>query len=149
MVKASTLQRLRDLHPRQRLLLAEAFVVLAATSAAIKFLPFRRVVAAAAREPSLRISPGWQEPEVIRQVRWAVDRIATLVPWRSVCFQKGLAAHVLLRRRGVKSLLHYGVRRAPDGEMGAHVWVTVEGMAVVGGKEAPEFTCLATYPAAD
>ena len=135
--------------PRQVLLLAEACLSLVAASAAIKFLPFRRVVAAAERIPRLRIPAELQEPELVRQVPWAVERIAALVPWRIVCFQKGVAVHRMLRRRGVRSALHYGVRRAPAGNVEAHVWVTVQGEAVVGGIEAEAFTCLATFPAAD
>ncbi len=71
-----------------------------------------------------------------------------LVPWRAVCFQQGLAVHSMLRRRGIGSILHYGIRRAPEGGMGAHVWVCVNGQPVIGGEEAPGFSCLATYPAA-
>lgn len=143
------LRRLWKLHPRQVLLLAEAFVAIAASSAAIKFLPFRRVVASAERWPWMRVSAEWPAPELVSHVRWSVDRIAALVPWRAVCFQTGVAAHVMLRRRGIKSALHYGVRRAPSGNIEAHVWVTVQGAAVVGGKEAAEFTCVATFAPAD
>lgn len=131
------------------MLLAEAFLSLAASSAAIKFLPFRWVVAGAGRRPRLRIPPQWQGPKPIPQVLWAVERTAALAPWRTVCFQKGLAVHRMLRRRGVQSALHYGVRRAADGNVEAHVWVTVLGQAVIGGDEAPEFTCVATFVPAD
>lgn len=145
MTRASTLRRLWRLRPRQVVLLTEAFLSLAATSAAIKFLPFRRVAASAERRPRLRIPRAWQEQEPLRQVLWAVERTAALVPWRTVCFQKGLTVHRMLCRRGASPALHYGVRRGAPGNVEAHVWVTVGGEAVIGGDEAAEFTCVATF----
>jgi hypothetical protein len=52
----------------------------------------------------------------------------------------------MLHRRGIPSVLHYGVAREREGDVAAHVWVTVGGRAVIGGEEAPRFTCLATFP---
>jgi hypothetical protein len=66
------------------------------------------------------------------------------VPWKAVCFQRGLAVHVMLRRRGIGSVLHYGVSQS-DG-LKAHVWVRAAGHDVIGCEEASAFTCLATYP---
>ena len=50
----------------------------------------------------------------------------------------------MLHRRGVASQLHYGAKLEQRG-MKAHVWVTVRGEDVIGGREAVGFPCLATY----
>jgi len=52
----------------------------------------------------------------------------------------------MLRRRGVPSFLYFGA--APDDERGliAHVWVRDGEVNIVGGKEAPRFAVLATFP---
>lgn len=147
MILPPVLRKFRHLSSAQRKLVAEALLMLAASSAGIRFLPFRRIAAAAARESSRRIAPEWDKFTTTRQIRWAVQATATMVPWRTVCFQKGLAAHAMLRRRGIPSVLHYGVRNLPEGGMGAHVWVCVDGQTVLGGAEAPAFACLATFPA--
>ncbi|MEA3063964.1 MAG: hypothetical protein QOJ27_392, partial [Sphingomonadales bacterium] len=114
------------------LLLAEALAALALASLAIALLPFRRVAAAASargrREPRV-------DPETVRRVRGAVQGWARRVPWKAVCFQRGLALHWMLRRRGIRSVLLYGARRKGDG-LAAHVWVDVEGKTVIGGEEA-------------
>jgi hypothetical protein len=124
------------------LLLAEALAALALASLAIALLPFRRVAAAASargrREPRA-------EPETVRRVRGAVQGWARRVPWKAVCFQRGLALHWMLRRRGIRSVLLYGARQRGDG-LAAHVWVDVDGVTVIGGEEAPDFTCLARFP---
>ncbi|HEX8061779.1 MAG TPA: lasso peptide biosynthesis B2 protein [Allosphingosinicella sp.] len=123
-------------------MLAEALAALALASLAIALLPFRRVAAIAS-------SPGRGTPrtdaETVRRARSALIGWSRRVPWRAVCFQKGLALHWMLRRRGIRSVLLYGVRQDGDG-VAAHVWIEVDGETVIGGEEAPTFACLARFP---
>lgn len=123
-------------------MLAEALAALALASLAIALLPFRRV-AAAASAPVRK--PARSDPEAVRRARSAVIGWSRRVPWRAVCFQKGLAVHWMLRRRGIPSVLLYGARRDGEG-LAAHVWVDVDGKTVIGGEEAPSFACLARFP---
>lgn len=146
MPKEPTLPRLRRLASRDGLVLAEALGALAAASLAIRLLPFRRVAAAAAGR---RVEGAAGDEQAIGRVRWAVEAWGRRVPWRAVCFQKGLAVHWMLRRRGIASLLHYGVGRVESDRLAAHVWVSVSGRDVIGGEEAARFACLATFPDAN
>ena len=124
------------------LLLAEALAALALASLAIAVLPFRKVAgAASARGRRTRRD----DPEMVRRVRGAIQGWGRRVPWKAVCFQRGLALHWMLRRRGIRSVLLYGVRQREDG-LAAHVWVDVDGKTVIGGEEAPGFACLARFP---
>lgn len=124
------------------LLLAEALAVLTLASLAIAVLPFRKVAAyASVRGPG----EGRADPVMARRVRGAVQGWARRVPWKAVCFQRGLALHWMLRRRGIRSVLLYGARRRGDG-LAAHVWVDVDGEIVIGGEEAADFACLARFP---
>jgi hypothetical protein len=126
-----------------RLLLAEALATLAAASLAIRLLPFRRIAAGAARARQRHAAP---QGRLLARVRWSVDAWARRVPWRAVCFQKGLAVHWMLRRRGIDSVLHYGAAHAPGEGLSAHVWVTVGTIIVTGGGEASRFARLASFP---
>lgn len=137
-------RRAGDLHPWQWLLLVEALTVLAGTSLAIAVLPFRWIVRYVSRGSTSVRSSG--DLYTIDDIRWTVEAVARRVPWRTVCFQKGLALHFMLRRRCVPSLLHYGVGKTEDGGLGAHVWVSVEGVIVMGGDVVGRFRSLATYP---
>jgi hypothetical protein len=140
---AFRLPRLHHLTGADWLLLAEALPTLAWASLAIAFLPFRRVAAAA----SLPRREGRGSDAVVpRKIAWAVNAWARRVPWRAVCFQRGLAVHRMLRRRGCESMLHYGVALEEVDGLKAHVWVSLDGRAIVGGEEAPKFACLATFP---
>lgn len=116
-------------------------------SLAIKLIPFRHVVTMAAAVGRKVVGRRGRNSRRIGDLLWAVEGVSRQVPWRTVCFQKGLALHLMLRRRGVPSLLHYGVRQTPEQGLTAHVWVTIDGNPVIGGAEAGNFKCLATYPA--
>lgn len=139
-------RRARDLRARHWLLLMEAFGVLVGTSLVIGILPFRWVVRLASRGSAKACS--CDDPRGVDDIRWAVEAIARRVPWRTVCFQKGLALHLMLRRRGVPAMLHYGAGKDEHGGLAAHVWVSVGGAIVMGGDVVDRFRCLATYPPA-
>jgi len=74
-------------------------------------------------------------------------RASRRLPWHTVCFHEGLAAHWMLRRRGLPSRLHYGIRQQGD-RLTAHVWVDVAGSAVIGEeKPGTAHSRVAVYPA--
>lgn len=127
---------------RWRLLVVEAVAALAFASAALATLPFRRAI----RIGSLPLSSVAERRVSPARAAAAVRRAAQLVPWRAVCIQQGLALQWLLRKRGVDGLLHYGIRVGEDGVLQAHVWVEVDGLAVIGSEEAPNFRRVATFP---
>ena len=140
---AFRLPRLHRLSAADWLLLGEALPTLVWASLAIAFRPFRRVAAAASQPRQHARNP---DARAARKIAWAVDAWARRVPWRAVCFQRGLAAHRMLRRRGYDSVLHYGVAQEDLKGLSAHVWVTLAGQPVIGGEEAPQFSCLIAFP---
>lgn len=135
--------RLARLRPADWATLAEALVALALASAAIRILSFRRVAAWASKG---RLLSGSADAGTLRRVRWAVEAWARRVPWRAVCFQRGLALHLMLRRRGIPSVMRYGVAHLPEKGLNAHVWVDVGEETVIGGEEAANFACVARFP---
>ena len=130
-----------------RALLAETMIVLALASAAITVLPFRKIGALASRASKERKSSDAERSKMVWRVRWAVQVCAARVPWRAVCFQQGLAAQWMLRRRGIASRMYYGAK--PDAEKGlaAHVWVRDGELDVIGCDIAKDFAVLTTFPA--
>ena len=140
------LSRLRRLSAAETAFLAEAFVLLAACSAAIRVLPFTRVGGLA----SWRLGPKRPDPTVDlpAKVAWAVRACGRRAPWRAVCFQQGLTAQIMLRRRGVDSTLYFGVALEKTSGLSAHVWVKVGDLDVVGCEEASGYAALAVFPPA-
>ena len=132
--------------PRRWPLIIEAFVGLALASLLIAIFPFRRIAeVAASRARSRRTAP----PEVAHEIGGAVAAWAHRVPWRAVCFQQGLAAQILLRRRGLAGQLYYGARRTEEGRLVAHVWVRSGDVDVIGCVGTEAYGLLAVFPAVD
>ena len=124
----------------------EAMFCLVLATVAIAVLPFRRVGLLAA-SPVRRAEPAQASVySELRRVRWAVLACAKRVPWSALCFQQGLAAQIMLRRRGVPSTLYYGAAMKESRRLYAHVWVLYGNENVIGGESASEFALLATFP---
>lgn len=145
MIAARPLRQLARLTPGEWFLFGEALLTLAWATVAIRFTPFKRVVRAAGR-PLTRCAPLAASPDQLTKLHRAVDAVSRRVPWKAVCFQRGLALHMMLRRRGHGSLLHYGVAQAHEA-VTAHVWVSLDGQILIGGEQAPQFRLVATFPA--
>lgn len=117
-----------------------ATILLGGASAAVAFLPFRRSIRFGL-VPVRGSGNGTCE-----EILWAVAAAARRVPYRSACIEQGLVVQRLLRSAGFRPVLHYGARHHPaTDELEAHVWVTLDGQAVVGGEEAPHFALVASY----
>lgn len=144
--EASFLGRLRRLNSAELALLFEAFVMLAVCSAAIRVLRFVRV-GRLASWPLGRLRSG-STVDWPSKVAWAVRACGRRAPWRAVCFQQGLTAQIMLRRRGVDSTLYFGVALEKTDGLSAHVWVKAGERDVVGCEEAVGYAALAVFPAA-
>lgn len=135
------LVRLHRLDGRRRRLLARSAALLTVASAAVAVLPFLHAIRLGA------IPLGRRRDVAIDDCIWAIEAAAGRLPWRTVCIEKGIVLQRLLRSSGVDAILHYGARHHPENsKLEAHVWVTVKGEAVMGGKDAAGFVEVATYP---
>jgi len=138
--------KFRRLPRADRLLVVETTATLIVASLVIALLPFRHV----GRLAALRTHGSEPLPEeraqAIKRVRWAIVACARRLPWRAMCFEQGFAAQLMLRRRGIGSVLHFGA--APNDQKGlaAHVWVRDGDIDVVGGELARDFAVLAKFP---
>ncbi|MEG3162554.1 lasso peptide biosynthesis B2 protein [Sphingomonas sp. LB2R24] len=125
-------------------LLAEALAMLALASLLIAILSFRRIAALSASQASAAPATELQA----RAIAWAVAAWGRHVPWRAVCFQQGLAAQLMLRRRGLAAALHYGAVHDENGHLVAHVWVRSGDTDVIGCEGAERYGLLAVFPPA-
>lgn len=136
----------------QRGLLLEAMIWLALARLALVLFSFRIVAAhlgeacsptvAAGRINQSISDPG--ETDTAKAVGWAIRFMASRVPFRAVCLQQGVAAKMMLRRRGIQSALHFGVAPKAAG-LDAHAWLDTAGAKVTGYPVANRFTELACW----
>jgi hypothetical protein len=87
---------------------------------------------------------------VAEQVGWAVTRAARHVPFKAVCLPQAMAARIMLKRRGVDSVLHFGARIGrdkigPDKPIDAHAWLDAAGVEVTGYPVANTFAEIACF----
>ncbi len=127
----------------RRIYLREAAIVLILAKLATRFVPPARFLAWADRPPRRVCRFAADEA---RWVSWAVECLGAR-PWiNALCLPRALAAHAMLRRRGIASRLCLGVARK-DGALVAHAWVEIGNDKIVGGAEAEPFTRLAEFGA--
>ena len=92
-------------------------------------------------------APGPTARALGREAGRMVRRVARRLPARFACLPQAVAAHRMLRRRGVPSRLVFGVRRpAPGRRPRYHAWVTVDGACVIGGREIETWAPLCARP---
>ena len=141
MPPAARIQRDHD-RPVPPALLAEAGAAIIAASLALRLMPFRNLAERLGRGEK---GAATADAETVYRLRRAVLAWARRLPWRTLCFEQGLAAFALLRRRGLAATLHYGAATI-EGELKAHVWVTSGKSEVVGCENKEDYGPLARFP---
>lgn len=132
----------RSLRPSPALL-AEAGAAILVASLALRLMAFRTLAERLGRGVG-RARPA--DAETAYWLRRAVLAWARRLPWRTLCFEQGLAAFTLLRRRGLAATMHYGAATIA-GELKAHVWVTSGETEVIGCENQEDYGLLARFPA--
>ena len=78
-------------------------------------------------------------------IGWAVTRSARYVPFKAVCLPQAMAARIMLRRRGVRSVLHFGAAKGKEKPLDAHAWLDAAGVEVTGYPVAANFAEIACF----
>jgi hypothetical protein len=147
------LLRFSQVDNRRRALLAEAVAYLLAARLALIFIPFPRlarrlgsfVPPADARAAQAAIAGLPHQTRLAEDIGWAVTRAARYVPFRAVCLPQAMAARVMLKRRGVQSVMHFGAAKGTDKPLDAHAWLDAAGVEVTGYPVAKNFAEIACF----
>jgi hypothetical protein len=146
------LLRVRQVDNRRRALLIEAVAYLFAARLALIFIPFPRlarrigtfVPPADARAATSQGAPAADQARLAKDIGWAVTRAARYVPFDAVCLPQAMAARVMLKRRGVKSVMHFGAAKG-EHKLDAHAWLDAAGVEVTGYPVAKNFAEIACF----
>jgi len=146
------LLRFRQIDHHSRVLLVEAVACLLVARLALIFIPFPQLARhlgtfvpptdPRAAQAQTGISPG--QSHLAEEIGWAVTRSARYVPFKAVCLPQAMAARVMLKRRGVKSVMHFGAAKGVEKPLDAHAWLDAAGVEVTGypvGKNFAEIAC--------
>jgi hypothetical protein len=138
---------------RRRALLVEAVMWLLLMRLALIFISFPRL----ARHLGAFVPP--TDPRALRaksagsqdhirlaeEIGWAVTRAARHVPFRAVCLPQAMAARIMLKRRGIGSVMHFGAQVKQGRSMDAHAWLDAAGVEVTGYPVAKAFAEIACF----
>ena len=120
---------------------------------ALIFIPFPRlarhlgsfVPPADARAAQAAIETAPDQARLAEDIGWAVTRAARYVPFKAVCLPQAMAARVMLKRRGVQSVMHFGAAKGTDKPLDAHAWLDAAGVKVTGYPVAENFAEIACF----
>ncbi|MEJ1968852.1 MAG: lasso peptide biosynthesis B2 protein [Rhizomicrobium sp.] len=147
-----TYRRFHRLPFSRRALALEAVLWLALARVALLLVPFR-VLAGRFGHVTSPDAPPAERPMasdthmlVAREIGWAVTRSARYAPFRAVCLPQAIAAKAMLDRRGIGSVMHFGVAKSTDGgPLKAHAWLDGAGVEVTGFPLEPGFVEVARF----
>ncbi len=131
-------RRFLQLDGANKWLLLRATAWLAIARIMLVVMPFRHLSARlSAASNSTQIEP---DQDLLQRIAYAVSAAANNVPWRSDCFPQTIAAHMLLKRYGHASTIHFGVERVGEDALSGHAWLTCGETVVTGAAELDRYT---------
>src|SRR5882757_1293898 len=111
-------RRLGEAGPRRRALLMQAVAWLLLARLALVFVSFpvlaRRLgtfVPPTDRRASAASEGSRDQVEIAKEIGWAITRAARHMPFAAVCLPQAMAARMMLTRRGVHCVLHFGAAK--------------------------------------
>jgi Transglutaminase-like superfamily len=143
------LRKFGQLSWRDRLLLIEAAIWLAIATLGAAVLPLRTFGGLTAVPNPHREKPQQTGARIGRDVCWAIVTCARRLPWRTGCLQKGIAAQIMLKRRGIPSVLHFDEAPRDGHALAAHIWTRDLNLHLINDEIDPHFASLAQFPSPD
>lgn len=70
--------------------------------------------------------------KLIKEISYSVRICAKYVPFAS-CLTQALATQTLLRLKGQKSYLKFGIDKDESEKLIAHAWIEIDGKIIIGG----------------
>jgi len=143
----NALHKLLALSWRERFLLLEAFFYLGVARAALLTIPFKRIVPYLGQQMKKEDIHESDSPPMdsARQVGWAVDIMSRRTPWESACLVQAIAGKIMLKQRGLPSLLYLGTKKDETGQLTAHAWLKNGNEILLGGSGHETFTVLSAF----
>jgi hypothetical protein len=146
-----SLLRFCQIDNRRRALVVEAVACLFAARLTLIFIPFPRLAQRlgifvppvdlyATQAKSGTMS---NQAKLAEEIGWAVTRSARYMPFKAVCLPQAMAARVMLKRRGVASVMHFGAAKGQEKPLDAHAWLDAAGIEVTGYPAAENFVEIA------
>ena len=127
---------------REKYCFCEASILLLLSNLSIKTIPFGQIYRF--------LHANWNTPtrvvmdsaEDVQLVMLSLSRAANLLPPKSQCLSRSIAAFVMLRRRGIRAVIFVGVKSLEDSSLLAHAWIHTGQEVTDESSENSTFTAL-------
>lgn len=145
MKNKSTWRTFSGLRFTDKLALGEAAFFLAWARLKVRFFSFK--VLAAKLGHLSKVSPIIvKDLTAATQVKRAIQRTHTKLPWENVCLPQAIAAMRMLTRRKIPASLYFGViTEHKTDSMKAHAWVQVGDFFITGKKGSQKYATVAVF----
>ncbi len=121
------LQKFRALPVKEMQFIAEALLLLFFARILLFAMPFRICI----KTVKTVHSSDHPDMDKLTILKRAMDRAYPLVFRKDGCLAQSLAARWMLQRRGIPSVLYFGVKRDSHGKFVAHAWLTADDLEIV------------------
>jgi hypothetical protein len=93
---------------------------------------------------TIRLSPA--QRRTAARIGWAIARAERALPFDVVCLPQALVARRMLGRRGIASVMFFGVERGkPIDQVVTHAWLLAGEVPVTGVRQASRYKTFASY----
>lgn len=130
-------------------LFAEAWLCLAGARCMVVMLPFKKIASFMGIHVENSNTP-YQETScngTYKPIGNAILRASRRSPWRTKCLEQALAGKFMLKARGLKSTIFFGVAKSQcdSKSLIAHAWLVCNGQVVTGGSSLDTFTVVGKF----
>jgi hypothetical protein len=108
---------------REKEFFCEASILLSVSNICVRAIAFRRIDRFLRDRWKDGIQRGTHCEQEINLIRRSISRAANVLPWKSLCLSRSIAAFIMLRRRGIPATMNAGVRFSDNSSLEAHAWV--------------------------
>ena len=128
---------------KEKAIAFEAATVLVVVKIALMILPFKRVARRLSGVGAAPASSAARERHAAR-IGFLIGRSAAVLPFRCDCLPQAIAGKLMLRRRGIPSVLSIGVA-LDDRGFRAHAWLRCGSVIVTGAEGVEAFRVITDF----
>jgi Transglutaminase-like superfamily len=110
---------------RERRFCCEAAILLLLSNLCVRMIAFRHIYKFLNAYGNGSDRNAFDLAGNVKLINLSVSRSANLLPWRSLCLSRSIAAFIMLRRRGIPAVIFVGAR-LEDSSLRAHAWVCTD-----------------------
>jgi hypothetical protein len=131
---------------KQQLLLLEAAGYLIIARFKLSFLPTKNLIEQLKNCLCHDELYGIKRQSIIRETINAVESAANNMPGKMVCFPRAIAAQSMLQKRRIITTMYYGIARARETQISAHVWLQDGNNGIIGHTNSADYKVLFRCP---